>query len=429
MKKFLALMIMVCMMLTAVAFGEEAQAPVVVAANICDAQGNVIAAVDADGSLVLTDVNDRSAADAAIAERLNAAYENVMKDVHFSDVACSLHDHAVKVDINEALANNAQQLDAYDLVMTGLFDVAISDEVAAQLTDGKVLELTLEVQDSALPMMGLFTANGVAWKVIPVEAVGDKSFTVQLTESGAVAALANGCKTLSIGEELIRVEEIIPGEEGGEYELGFTNFTPSVSGKPAPEVIRVEGTDDVIYVGYIRNTTGDVDIQVPDQNYIIITPVSEREIVADVQTQEHLEWAYDGILKAEAVGYLPAANQDGTISADLAAALQKMGIDMNDTQLVVRDLFEVSAYGDYLEPLYNEDHYLELIFDTNLDPAEALIVAYSADSKTWVINPEETVQVNADGTVTLKLYDLGAVAFIVEAEAYMNVEDAVQSPN
>ena len=71
---------------------------------------------------------------------------------------------------------------------------------------------------------------------------------------------------------------------------------------------------------------------------------------------------------------------------------------------------------------------MELTFDANLDPNKPLVVIYSADSEHWGILDQSNVTFNADGTVTLKLYDLGVVAFLVEAEFDVNEAEAVQAP-
>ena len=92
-------------------------------------------------------------------------------------------------------------------------------------------------------------------------------------------------------------------------------------------------------------------------------------------------------------------------------------------------MFEVTAYGDYLEELYDEANYLEVTVSANADPDMAFIVIHSADSVHWNILPADDYLVGKNGNVSLKLYDLGAVAFLVEAEEAVDAETAVQSPN
>lgn len=445
MKRFFVLLLVVCMLMSSAALADESkvlqdeQPPMVVTtvneagetvvATICDADGNVICEVLDDGSLVMTDVHFREKTDnVVIMNRLSSAYEGVMKDVNYSDVDCELHEDDVKEDINNSLTG-LEQMDAYYLVMYELFDVMASDEVAANLVDGNYLELTLEVmEEQSLPLVTIFTHDGVEWKIIPTESVGENRFTVSLTELGTIALLNDGKESMGIGQDVEPVVIEIPGTPGTPGD-DDGNFTPSVSGKPAPSIVPVEGSDGEQYVGYIRNRNGDVEIGIPDENYIIVTSVAERDYIADILTHEHLEWGYESILNVENVGDLVSDSDDGTIEAELDATLAELGLDMTHEQLVVKDLFEVTAYGDYLEYLYNEDYYVEVTFDANIDPDKALVVIHSEDSVHWHVHPIEEFAVSEAGTVTLKMYDLGAVAFLVEAEEEVNAETAVQSPN
>ncbi len=453
MKKLAALVMVVCMMFGTVVLGnaeervllQDRQAPKIVTttneanetivANICDAQGNVIAQVKDDGSVMLTDVNQRKKLEnEVVVKRLTDTYLGVMDGVHHSDVTCRLHEHEVKVDINAVLASLNHEMNAHDLVMYELFDIMIADDVAAELVDGNYLELTLEVAEGqGIPLIIIFSADGVEWQVIPHEDAGDNSqFVLKLTESGAVALLCDGTEMMGIGEDVEEVITEVPGDEIV-TEVPGGNFTPSASGKPAPTVVTVTTTEGEVYVGYIYSSVDeDVKIPVPNKNYVITTAVSERGYTMDIQTYEHLEWAYDSILEAADVGDLPADNHEGTIASDIDAVLAGMNLDLTHDDLVVKDLFEVTAYGDYVHYLYDDNYYLQITFDAKMNPGQHLVVIHSPDSEHWHIHDPNEVEVNADGTVTLNMYDLGAVAFLVEATddaADLNTQGAVQSPN
>jgi len=67
--------------------------------------------------------------------------------------------------------------------------------------------------------------------------------------------------------------------------------------------------------------------------------------------------------------------------------------------------------------------------DTDLDPEKPLVVIHSPDSKHWHVHEPEDVVLHADGSVTLKMFDLGSVAFLVPVEEAIDAEAAVQSPN
>ena len=251
---------------------------------------------------------------------------------------------------------------------------------------------------------------------------------MKLPQPGTLALLGSGREIVKFGEaNEEKVETSVPGTEVGPVDIHFEHFTPSVSGKEAPEVITFSGTDGEKYSAYIRNSAGAVITMVPDKNYIVTTAISESLYTADIQTYEHLESNFGDIITAENVGVLKSDKAEGTIAADLDAALAAMNLDITHEQLVIKDLFEVTAYGDYVDYMYDEGSYLEVTFDAKLDPSKPLVVIHSADSVAWHIHPAEEVKVAADGTVTLKMYDLGAVAFLVEAE--IAEAGAVQSPN
>lgn len=441
MKKVLALVLLVCMAATMSVYAFAAEVlqdqlpPSLIGVRLYDAQGNLIEEVMGDGGLLLTDVSAREdGVNVVSLLRLAKAYEQVMDNVHHSDVECLLHDHHdVKVDINAVLNSLNKDIDAHDLVMTELFDLHMPDDMAEKIKDGGYMEVTVEVAlTSAAPLITMFTHDGVNWQVVPSVNDGNR-VTVKLNTSGTLAFLCDGTVFAGIGSDE-EVSTYVPGMSGM-LEAGG-NFTPSVSGKPAPQMVPFV-VDGQTYIAYIRNDDGTIEIKVPNRNYIQVTGIAERSYTPDIQTFEHLEWAFNSILNAADVGDLytthdmsvTVADADHqTLGAALDAALAQMGFDLTHDQLVVKDLFEVTAYGDFLHYLYDDNFYLEVTFDAQLDPSKPLVVIHSVDSIHWHVHPIEESMLNEDGTVTLHMYDLGAVAFLVPADDKINVEGAVQAP-
>lgn len=446
MKKFLSLMLLACMLLSATALADFSKIvqdelpPELVAVRdeatneiiltVYNAEGEVIATVNHEGDIILTDVHFRAEAVLEdIVIRLTSAYEGVMEDVHHSDVTCELHEHNVKVDINQVLgAIDHEDLDAHDLIMYELYDVKFSEDVEALLVDGAYIPLTFRVAEGQpLPLIVLESGDGENWTVVPFAVVGEREFTVNMPSSATLALLCDGVQVMGIGQEK-EWKYVVPGDTITDTEGG--NFTPSVSGKPSPEVVTTVTEDGEVHVGTIYSDDGTQAIPVPDRNYILVTAPIEKEYNIDIQTYEHLEWAYKTILNAEHVCQLPSDSHEGTIAEDLTARLEEMQLDLTCEELVVKDLFEVSAYGDYLHYLYNEDCYLEVTFKTDLDPSKAVIVIHSYDSVNWHLHSIEESLVHEDGSITMKLYDLGTVAILVEADdAVVSLQDAVLSPN
>lgn len=430
MKKLVALIVCLCMLLTATAFCEadllqNEMPPMLVKAEL-DNGTEAVEVLD-DGSLVLTDVSARNEAEMA---RLTAAYEGVMGGVHFSDVPSMLHEDVVKLDINEALKGTEEELTAHDLVMIELFDIAVGEELTEKLVDGAYLEMTLEMpENQAMPMMLLFTPDGAEWRVYEDwNIAGDNTLAVRVTEGGVMAFLK---VELSSEDEIVDEDAEVTDPEGvfTPNDNQNPNFTPSVSGKPAPSLKTETGVDGVSYVATIYTKTGEVVANIPDYDYLLVTPVSESQFNADIMTHEHLQWAYDLILNCTNVGELLSADGENTIAAEIDAMLLAMNAELTHEQLVVRDLFEATVYGEYVDHMYNEDHYIAMTFLTDVDPEETLVVLCSEDSVHWYPVPAENVTVNSDGSVTLRTEGLGVFAFLVEAEAELNAEEAVSSPN
>jgi len=440
MKKLIALVLTLCMMMSVLLVPaaakeilQDEQPPVLLGVKLFDAQGNLIAEFD-PSALPLTDIHHRTTEqNEEAASRMASAYAGVMGNVHHGDVDCHLHDHDVKVDINAVLSSIHHEMDAHDLVMYEMFDVNLPDEIKALMTEGSYLELTLKSHAKVgAPLIAMFTHDGENWMVQPTEAHGN-AFKVQLPSSGLLSLLCDGEEHMDIGK-LPKNTKTTVSES---YTIETSNFTPSVSGKSAPQVISYAGQNGEVIIGYLRSNSGNPDIPVPDRNYVIITSVADRNYTLDIQTHEHLEWSYDSILEAEDLGELFTEHDPSLTLPDhdhqtLAAALDKSladrGLNLTHDQLVVKDLFEVSAYGKYLHQLYKEDYHLELTFAVDYNPAKPLTVIHSTDSKHWHVHDAEDMIINPNGSVTLKMYDLGSVAFLVEGEYTVNPEGAVQAP-
>lgn len=475
MKRCLMLVLTLCLVVSA-AFGtacaenkvlQDEQTPVlvtktnendeVISAVICDAEGKEVAQIKDDGSVTLTDVHFRSlAVNADAAARLTAAYQSVMSGVHYSDAACAVaehevvcepaceaecevHVHSIKEDINAELLRRGSELTAHELVMYEMFDVHFAEETVALLPENGCVELTLETADPlGAPYMALFTADGAKWQLLPTANRGGNRFTVQLSSAGTLALLCDGQKHMGIGVEKEFYDITTESSSSSGY-------TPSVAGQAAPQIVKTEAAEG--YVGYMCNLLDNTRIRISDRNYVLVTSVAERSEKVDVQTYEHLGWGYDSVTNAANVGELatlvpvipdPAAETtepaeipeltEGTLAAELDAALQLMELELTHEQLVVKDLFEVSAYGEYLNYLYNEDYYLQLTLDAKLDPSKPLLMICSTDSEYWYVKPAEEFVLNQNGTVSVKLPKLGVIAFLVPAEETVAPEEAVQSP-
>lgn len=205
------------------------------------------------------------------------------------------------------------------------------------------------------------------------------------------------------------------------------NFTPSVSGKPAPDTVPVPGDNGEEYDAIIGNGGNLVSGVIPGG--LIVTPVSKRDEAPNQDISDSLNEAYEQIKNSDSPADLPAGN-GGTVGDKIDEVLSDMGSDLKADDLVVRDLFDVSMTDEYENQL-TDGNYVEITFDLGLDPDQELIVLQSSDKETWEVLDPSNVVINEDGSVTVRLYKLGVLAFLVDGEAIFldpSAEDTVASP-
>lgn len=377
MKKLFALVLIVCM-LSVAAFAEVT----VSAANICDAAGNVVGAAE----LAVEDYTNRSnITDTGVADRLTKAFEWVKYDVQYNETLAA--------DIDSALAGKSMELTSSDLIIVEMFDIALGE-----IAEGNYAEITVALEEGkVMPQIVTFTADGITWEVVEYTTEGN-TITFKANRSGAVAFLLDHKLVLTEGEVS---EKLVATESTTIITEGAETFTKSVYGKTAPVVTVIEGG-----IAVITDATG-AEIVVPNEaGHLVVTPVSERNEAADVRVRENLNWAYESILNAESV--------DALVEEELG-------------DMIVRDLFDVSLYGEYKAVFAQEGATVEVTFDADIDSAKGFAVLCSHDFATWHTIAAENVSVNANGTVTVKLAEAGALAFAVEADD--TVEGGVVSPN
>ena len=145
MKKIIALLMALCLLMTA--FAAIAEAPALVdaraivqdeqppklvvtegnvIAKICAADGTLLAEIAQDGTIHLCDVHHREElVDQKAIVRLDHAYDQLMHDVHFGDVKTAEGEKLLKELIDEKLAGG--DLNAYDLLVYEVFDAHIDN--------------------------------------------------------------------------------------------------------------------------------------------------------------------------------------------------------------------------------------------------------------------------------------------------------------
>lgn len=164
------------------------------------------------------------------------------------------------------------------------------------------------------------------------------------------------------------------------------NFTPSVENKGAPDVV----DNPVIY-----KPDGTIETTVPTGD-LIVTPVAERENAEYTDITNRLETAYNNLQKKSLYSLCGMS----TIG----------GVSVND--LVVRDLFDVTVKGTYVEKL-SGDNYLKITFKVS-DATSLVGALFTANGTTWTTISGSDMMINSDGTVTITVREVGVVAFLYD---------------
>lgn len=399
MRKFLSVVLMLCLVMaiaaTAVAekvvyqddVAPELMALGDAAALIRDAQGNVLAVIPSEELIKRICVGERdSESDAELAALLEKGLFSLMDDKH--------------------LAN------APWLVDTDLFYVQIPAEFQQYFAEGSAqmdMKFNPTILEKNDKLTVLYSKDGENWSEITgVSFEGNGTVRFGVKESGLLTFVIEHGAAFpeTVGGEVEETEEV--------EEETNPNFTPSVSGKPEPDMVPFEENGEE-YAAKILDDADNTVAAVPAAKWIVVTPMSERKYNPDVLTYEHLKWAYEAIRDAQSIGDLPTDGEEGALGAAIDSLLQAQGIDLTHEELTVSDLIEISVYGEYRQYLAEDTgNTLEITFDKELDPNDTLVVLCASGIDSWHVIDAKNVIINANGTVTLRMKHAGVVAFLVE---------------
>ena len=173
-------------------------------------------------------------------------------------------------------------------------------------------------------------------------------------------------------------------------------FTPSVTNKPAPEIVPVPDPEGEPAIGVICNDEGQI-IDYIYEGCLIVTPVS----------------------KAETSTEIPEASK--TVLLDVYAKLtsgkmtipyEKHASRLNSSNMVIRDLFDATfVCEDHPKMLEPQGVTLKITFDLGV---KAGVDVYTMTYKNSEWNPIVSCENNGDGTVTCVFEKLCPVEFSVE---------------
>lgn len=247
MKKFLSLVLAVCMLLTVAA---GAMAERVVLQN--DMVPALIGVQCADGATAYAVVFDKDNNEVA---HITDPTQIKMKDMTAAEGAAGIENHNMD----------------HMLVMFDKFEVALPEDAAAKLAEGGYVQMVFGLEDwQPNPALVTVTVNN---EIKTVESIdGEGTVTVKLPAQGVVAFMID-CSKVKHMFSRHEQEESVPGE----VQPGNNNFTPSVENKPAPGVMTAEDHAALIKDTVIEEVIGVLATE------LIITPVVDRNYVPDVR--------------------------------------------------------------------------------------------------------------------------------------------------
>ena len=162
------------------------------------------------------------------------------------------------------------------------------------------------------------------------------------------------------------------------------NFTPSVERKPAPTVTSAVTADGTA-----------IDL--------VVTPVSAKDSAASPEIAEKLESAY---------AQIQAAASLTDLVPDIGTALSKIDSSLSVSDLVVRDLFDIS-YTDGSDATGSVTAKLQ----TDLAAGTPVLVLHNYEGTNWEVLPTENVSLDNNGVLTITVDSLSPFAIVVPASA------------
>ena len=182
------------------------------------------------------------------------------------------------------------------------------------------------------------------------------------------------------------------------------DFTPSVTGKAAPEVATVTTESGEEAVAIIRDANG-AEVEGLTAESLVVTSVANAS-TADAEVTAALTAAYAQIQEASSVADL---------IPDVDSVLQAAGSAYTAADLVVRDLFDVSI-DDAARALLEAGNSIQIGFHLGVSADDEVYCLHNYSGSEWELIDPSLVVNNGDGTVSVTFSSLSPIAFAVGAE-------------
>ena len=192
------------------------------------------------------------------------------------------------------------------------------------------------------------------------------------------------------------------------------SFVPSITYKPNPEIVPVEGEDGEEYIGVIRDKDGNV-LDYVGHGCLRITPIAhvwDEEIEVPQVIEELLLYVYEKL-------------NDGSMK--IPYDKHEAGLDA--ANMVIRDLFDARwVCEEHRAMIEKEGVVFELTFDLGVvADAQIFVMTYDEATKEW--EPIVKTVNNGDGTVTCTFEHLCAIEFSMPVNAVTVPADDAQQAN
>lgn len=177
-----------------------------------------------------------------------------------------------------------------------------------------------------------------------------------------------------------------------------TEFVPSISVKPAPEIVPVVDGEGNPAIAMLLNADGEI-IAYIYEDCLVVTAV------ADAKTSTLIPDSAEALL-LDVYAKLMAGEM--TIPYD------KHDADLDETNMIIRDLYDATwLCDDHPVAVAPEGVVLQITFDLGVE-ADKNVYAMSYKNNEW--NPIVSCTNNGDGTVTCVFENLCPIEFSVEGE-------------